>query len=181
MKLKMSYTFIESGAFDGFPAIFLSLTEGKDTSLEQAIMLIRDSMKQMNIKSQVVVLDSRKGVPNDEAMSEVIKLIDYLLTNGYYLVHYISGKERPSYVRMGGLVKTFITDVDWMGFETNELHWTPQSKDATEPQAPPPAARFIHLNKKVNMRYLMDFILECEGVWIAALPPRENVEVILYG
>lgn len=180
MRVKTVYMYIHAGALSGMPAIRLSPDGKSEQSLVEVMQLLREEQSSMNIKMPILCFDSRDVSVPEEELGSWVKLLDWALTNGFYVVHYIKGTERPSYVRMGGIIKTFITDDEWLKFPTNEVHWLPQSKEAAEPEGVEGANRYVHLTKAIDQRWLIDFAMSCEKAWAIVMPPKKTIEVILH-
>jgi hypothetical protein len=140
---------------------------------------IREAESSMNIKNGMLVFDVRKTSPLEQELGQWVELLDWALTNNMLVMHYINGDVRPSYVRMGGIIKTFTAQSQWLGFPTNELHWMPQSTKDEPPQPAENAAHYVHLTKAVDHRWVLDFIMTCETPWALVMLPKKQVEVIL--
>lgn len=181
MRVRIIYAVIPAGAYAGMPALWLTPGKRNDMGFSELKSTIVTLLTDMNLKFKAVVFDVRNDSFPTEDLGEVTQLLDWTVGNAI-AVHYLNGYERPPYVRIGGVVKTFIEDDEWLGFPTNELYWTPGGADAPEPELEgyEGTPKYVVLGKKLGARFGMDFLSKCKKAWGIVNPPRKDVEVVLY-
>lgn len=181
MQVKLKYAVIPAGGYSGMPALWLSPSGRHDMGFSETRSVLINAFTDMNIRFKALVFDVREGPFPEDDLGEITQLLDWAMDNAAPL-HYLNGKQRPSYVRMGGMVKTFIESDDWLRYPTHELYWRPPSADAPEPELAEYEAvpKYVVLGGKLGPRFGMDFLAECKKPWGIVNPPKREVEVVLY-
>lgn len=181
MRVRITYGIIPAGTYAGMPALWLSPGKKNSMGFSELKSTIVTLFTDMNMHFKAVVFDVREGPFSSEDLGEVTQLLDWVVGNAM-AVHYLSGYERPPYVRIGGVVKTFIRDDEWMGYPTHELYWVPEDGGSAEPELEGFEAtpKYVVLGKKLGARFGMDFLSRCKKAWGIVNPPKRDVEVVLY-
>lgn len=181
MNTRIKYALIPAGAYAGAPAIWLSPNGSGEATYDEILSRINRTFTTMNIHIRIVVFDTREFSFPEADLGDVTRIIDELISDEVMIIHYVSGYERPSYIRMGGIVKAFISDDDWLGFPTNELYWMPSDSEAEEPDLAEHrnVVRYVVLGKRFGVRAGMNFLTRCEKAWAVVNPPKREVEIII--
>lgn len=180
MQIRMRYALIPAGAYGGMPALWIAPgstqmpIEGMKAELEKAFTT-------MNMYAKIVVFDVREQSFPEEEIGEVTKLLDWALDEALP-VHFINAKEWPSYVRMGGVIKSYVYGNGWLPVRVHELYWVPTESDPEEPELDgyEKVVKYVVLNGKFGVRSALQFLYRCEKTWGIVNPPKREVEIVIY-
>jgi hypothetical protein len=186
MKMTLTYFIVPYGVSSGLPALMLRPFKGeKDYSFSEMIEQITKGFTTTNMKVRLLAIDSTGVDEVERDLTDLVKLLDYVMTNRINLIHYVGDVIWPSYVRMGGLVKmNLVTEVekDWTDYPINEVFWYPTEKEQEEPplKGLERAARYVVPNGPFTVADMLRFLSdECEAAWAVAMPLRKTVEITL--
>lgn len=181
MKIKMRYALIPSGGYAGMPALWIS-PGSTDYSVPQIKGLLNETFGKMNMYARLVAFDTRFQQWPEEAIGEVTKLLDWALDEAVP-VHFINARYWPSYVRMGGLIKSYIYGDGWTPAPVHEIYWVPDNEQSEEPELDgfEKTMKFVVLSKNFGVRAALQFLYHCEKPWGIVNPPKREVEIVLYG
>lgn len=180
MLARMLYTTEEYGSMRGMPAIYI---EGGENDYTYPILCsrIEDAVERWNMKFPYVVLDLREiYFMSEHDVGEATKFVDWLLLSQISVAYNVNGNDRPSFLRMGGFIRVFIEDDDWLHYPVNELFWTPNDDPATEPDLKgyDRVPKFLNVSKEFPLKDALSFVTgRAEKVWILNIPVKQNIRM----
>lgn len=171
MKAELKYALIPIGIYQGFPSI--TVRPGtEDCNLTQLIVDIITVTDDFNIKTKVVVFDSRNKQFDNADIAELLSLIDTMKRKGYMVMFMINGEFWPSYVQVGGYIIAECKEVRALHDAVNEFHLKgydglPQADGDEELNA---TYKYVHGHGVVKREDCLRFLLQTKTFWGLAAP-----------
>lgn len=183
MKVRITYTVEQYGSMQGMPCLEFAPGGKNKYTFEELHDVVISTMSYYNMRFKYIVINTLDSSFPDRELGDVVQFIDWAFINGIHIAHNVGGIEKPSYLRMGGLVRVFISNDQWLKFPANEIFWEPE--DPTDLREPALAEyegipRFLVVSKDLSLQTAMEFITqEAQKTWVLSLPPKQNVRVVI--
>lgn len=189
MKVQLVYKVIPHGRLAGVPALWLRPVEKQDESYKgfsEVLQDVIDGFATTNMHYRLLAIDVREREVDPQEIGNITQLLDWAMRNNVGIIHYINGRQWPSYARMGGVIKLYtdgVLDFPVASSGVSELYWYPQERDPQELafEQSERVAKYLVPSAKFSVSDAYRFIShKCESAWAIAVPHTTELEIELY-
>ena len=163
-------------------AIVIELAVGGQlvASVLEVVQLIDKTVREMQIKSPIVVIDG--SVPDDRDPEDVLELIQVLKRKGMAVFGKTSGAVFPRWCAECNRVAAIVTNEAWLGYRCDEVQYIPPLEGPlSEPRLEyaHEALKSIQVARKIPPAQLFNFLSEAAYPWQVLSEPKYQYTIVV--